>query len=68
MGRSDPRAGIGRNTPSSAIAFDLDDASANIRKARDAHDVDWRQGSTSFGGESVTPVTCFLAAEDLTEH
>ena len=65
-----------------AIVFDLDteilektygspswrNAYADIRKTLDAHGFDWRQGCTYFGGESVTPVTCFLAVEELTEQ
>jgi virulence-associated protein VapD len=63
-----------------AIAFDMDidqlranygDASSNayleIRRVLQRHGFTWQQGSVYFGGESVTAVTCVLAAIDLAQ-
>ena len=61
-----------------AIAFDMDieqlrsnygdpynDAYLEIRKVLQRHGFTWQQGSVYFGGETVTSVTCVLAAMDL---
>jgi len=61
-----------------AIAFDMDieqlrsnygdpynNAYLEIRKVLQRHGFTWQQGSVCFGGESVTAVTCVLAAMDL---
>jgi len=61
-----------------AIAFDMDieqlrtnygdpynNAYLEIRRVLQQHGFAWQQGSVSFGGESVTAVTCVLAAIDL---
>ncbi len=61
-----------------AIAFDMDidalranygdpynNAYLEIRRVLLGHGFTWQQGSVYFGGESVTSVTCVLAAMDL---
>src|SRR5437773_10667696 len=61
-----------------AIAFDMDsealranygdpynNAYLEIRRVLQRHGFAWQQGSVYFGGESVTSVTCVLAAIDL---
>ena len=61
-----------------AIAFDLDiehlrlhygdpynNAYLEIRRVLQRHGFTWQQGSVYFGGETVTAVTCVLAAIDL---
>jgi len=61
-----------------AIAFDMDieqlranygdsynNAYLEIRRILQRHGFAWQQGSVYFGGESVTAVTCVLAAIDL---
>jgi virulence-associated protein VapD len=61
-----------------AIAFDMDiealranygdpynNAYLEIRRVLQRHGFTWQQGSVYFGGESVTSVTCVLAAMDL---
>jgi len=61
-----------------AIAFDMDieqlrtnygdpynNAYLEIRRALQSHGFTWQQGSVYFGGETVTAVTCVLAAIDL---
>jgi virulence-associated protein VapD len=61
-----------------AIAFDMDierlrtnygdpynNAYLEIRRVLQGHGFAWQQGSVYFGGESVTAVTCVLAAIDL---
>lgn len=61
-----------------AIAFDMDidalranygdpynNAYLEIRRVLQRHGFAWQQGSVYFGGESVTSVTCVLAAMDL---
>jgi virulence-associated protein VapD len=61
-----------------AIAFDMDieqlrsnygdpynNAYLEIRKVLQRHGFTWQQGSMYFGGETVTAVTCVLAAMDL---
>jgi virulence-associated protein VapD len=61
-----------------AIAFDMDieqlranygdpynNAYLEIRRVLQRHGFAWQQGSVYFGGESVTAVTCVLAAIDL---
>jgi len=61
-----------------AIAFDMDieqlrtnygdpynNAYLDIRRVLQRHGFAWQQGSVYFGGESVTAVTCVLAAIDL---
>ena len=61
-----------------AIAFDMDieqlrtnygdpynNAYLEIRRILQRHGFTWQQGSVYFGGESVTSVTCVLAAMDL---
>lgn len=61
-----------------AIAFDMDidalranygdpynNAYLEIRRIMQHHGFSWQQGSVYFGGESVTSVTCVLAAIDL---
>ncbi len=61
-----------------AIAFDMDieqlrtnygdpynNAYLEIRRVLQRHGFSWQQGSVYFGGESVTAVTCVLAAIDL---
>ncbi len=61
-----------------AIAFDVDveqlrtnygdpynNAYLEIRRVLQRHGFTWQQGSVYFGGESVTAVTCVLAAIDL---
>ena len=63
-----------------AIAFDMDieqlrtnygdpynNAYLEIRRVLQRHGFAWQQGSIYFGGESVTPVTCVLAAIDLAQ-
>jgi len=63
-----------------AIAFDMDfeqlrtnygdpynNAYLEIRHVMQRHGFAWQQGSVYFGGESVTAVTCVLAAIDLAE-
>ncbi len=65
-----------------AIAFDLDtellaqtypgsswtNAYRDIRDALGERGFRWQQGSVYFGNETVTPVTCVLAIQDLTER
>src|SRR5262249_17370594 len=61
-----------------AIAFDLDsealranygdpykNAHLEIRKVLERHGFAWQQGSVYLGSETVTSVTCVLAAMDL---
>ncbi len=61
-----------------AIAFDMDiealrsnygdpynNAYLEIRRVLQRHGFSWQQGSVYFGSESVTAVTCVLAAMDL---
>jgi virulence-associated protein VapD len=61
-----------------ALAFDMDidalranygdpynNAYLEIRRIIQAHGFTWQQGSVYFGGDSVTAVTCVLAAQDL---
>jgi virulence-associated protein VapD len=61
-----------------AIAFDMDidalrthygdpynNAYLEIRRVLQRHGFAWQQGSVYFGGETVTAVTCVLAAQDL---
>ena len=61
-----------------AIAFDMDidslranygdpynNAYVEIRRVLQGYGFTWQQGSVYFGGESVTAVTCVLAAQDL---
>lgn len=61
-----------------AIAFDMDidqlranygdpynNAYLEIRKVLAGHGFAWQQGSVYFGNETVTSVTCVLAAMDL---
>ena len=61
-----------------AIAFDIDieqlranygdpynNAYLEIRRVLQRHGFAWQQGSVYFGGDSVTAVTCVLAAIDL---
>ena len=61
-----------------AIAFDMDieqlrtnygdpynNAYLEIRRVLQRHGFTWQQGSVYFGGETVTAVTCVLAAIDL---
>lgn len=61
-----------------SIAFDMDiealrnhfgdpynNAYLEIRRVLQRHGFIWQQGSVYFGGESVTAVTCVLAAQDL---
>ncbi len=61
-----------------AIAFDMDieqlrtqygdpynNAYLEIRRVLQRHGFSWQQGSVYFGSESVTAVTCVLAAIDL---
>jgi virulence-associated protein VapD len=61
-----------------AIAFDMDiealrsnygdpynNAYLEIRRVLQSHGFVWQQGSVYFGGETVTAVTCVLAAMDL---
>lgn len=63
-----------------AIAFDMDieqlrtnygdpynNAYLEIRRVLQRHGFTWQQGSVSFGGETVTAVTCVLAAIDLAQ-
>jgi virulence-associated protein VapD len=63
-----------------AIAFDMDieqlranygdpynNAYLEVRRILQRHGFTWQQGSVYFGGESVTAVTCVLAAIDLTQ-
>ncbi|HET7815782.1 MAG TPA: hypothetical protein VFL13_15580 [Candidatus Baltobacteraceae bacterium] len=63
-----------------AIAFDLDTESLrrhypsasfkhaydDIRAVLARHGFEWQQGSVYFGNTSVTPVTCVLAIQDVT--
>jgi virulence-associated protein VapD len=64
-----------------AIAFDMDieqlrtnygepynNAYLEIRRVLQRHGFAWQQGSVYFGGESVTAVTCVLAALDLAQN
>ncbi len=61
-----------------AIAFDMDIealrvnygdpynyAYLEIRRVLERHGFAWQQGSTYFGNDTVTAVTCVLAAQDL---
>jgi virulence-associated protein VapD len=61
-----------------AIAFDMDiealrvnfgdpynNAYLEIRRVLQRRGFTWQQGSVYFGGETVTAVTCVLAAQDL---
>jgi virulence-associated protein VapD len=63
-----------------AIAFDMDieqlrtnygdpynNAYLEIRRILQRHGFAWQQGSVYFGGETVTAVTCVLAAIDLAQ-
>lgn len=63
-----------------AIAFDMDieqlrtnygepynNAYLEIRRVLQRHGFTWQQGSVYFGGETVTAVTCVLAAIDLAQ-
>jgi virulence-associated protein VapD len=65
-----------------AIAFDLDtevlahtypgpswnNAYRDVREALREHGFIWQQGSVYFGNESVTPVTCVLAMQELADR
>src|SRR5438105_5812234 len=64
-----------------AIAFDMDieqlranygdpynNAYLEVRRILQRHGFTWQQGSVYFGGESVTAVTCVLAAIDLAQN
>jgi virulence-associated protein VapD len=64
-----------------AIAFDMDieqlrtnygdpdnNAYLEIRRVLQRHGFAWQQGSVYFGGDSVTAVTCVLAAIDLAQQ
>jgi virulence-associated protein VapD len=61
-----------------ALAFDMDidalranygdpynNAYQEIRRVLQRHGFTWQQGSVYFGGDTVTAVTCVLAAQDL---
>jgi virulence-associated protein VapD len=61
-----------------AIAFDMDidalranygdpynNAYLEIRRVLQAHGFTWQQGSVYFGDDSVSSVTCVLAAQEL---
>lgn len=61
-----------------AISFDMDidalrthygdpynNTYLEIRRVLERHGFTWQQGSVYFGGDSVTAVTCVLAAQDL---
>ena len=61
-----------------AIAFDMDiealranygdpynNAYLEIRRVLQRHGFTWQQGTVYFGGDTVTAVTCVLAAQDL---
>jgi virulence-associated protein VapD len=63
-----------------AIAFDMDieqlrtnygdpynNAYLEIRRVLQRHGFTWQQGSVYFGGDTVTAVTCVLAAIDLAQ-
>lgn len=63
-----------------SIAFDMDiealrthygdpynNAYLEIRRVLQRHGFTWQQGSVYFGGESITAVTCVLAAQDLAQ-
>jgi virulence-associated protein VapD len=63
-----------------AIAFDMDieqlrtnygdpynNAYLEIRRVLQRHGFTWQQGGVYFGGESVTAVSCVLAAIDLAQ-
>jgi len=64
-----------------AIAFDLDtetlkqvypseswnNAYSDIRKVLELMGFAWQQGSVYFGGDTVTAVTCVLAAQQLNQ-
>jgi virulence-associated protein VapD len=63
-----------------AIAFDMDieqlrtqygdpynNAYLEIRRVLQRHGFSWQQGSVYFGSDSVTAVTCVLAAIDLAQ-
>jgi virulence-associated protein VapD len=63
-----------------AIAFDMDiealrahygdpynNAYLEIRRILQKHGFSWQQGSVYYGSESVTAVTCVLAAQDLAQ-
>lgn len=63
-----------------AIAFNMDfeqlranygdpynNAYLEIRRVLQRHGFTWQQGTVYFGGESVSAVTCVLAAIDLTQ-
>src|SRR5262245_21738491 len=63
-----------------AIAFDMNieqlrakfgdpynNAYLEIRRVLQRHGFSWQQGSVYFGGESVSAVTCVLAAIDLAQ-
>src|SRR5206468_1336658 len=67
-----------RPTTVYAIAFDMDidalranygdpynNAYQEIRRVLARHGFTWQQGSVYFGGDTVTAVTCVLAAQDL---
>ncbi len=65
-----------------AVAFDLDtellqqsypgdswnNAYTEIRRALEESGFEWRQGSVYFGNDTVTPVTCVLAMQELTQR
>ena len=64
-----------------AVAFDMDieqlranygdpynNAYLEIRRVLQRHGFTWQQGSVYFGGESVSAVTCVLAAIDLAQR
>lgn len=65
-----------------AITFDLDtqtleqsyggsswrNGTTDIRNTLKKHGFNWQQGSVYFGDETVTAVTCVLAAQDLTRR
>jgi virulence-associated protein VapD len=62
-----------------AIVFDLDttvlqtayhnaswnNAYSDIRRVLEARGFEWQQGSTYFGNDTVTPVDCVLAVQQL---
>ncbi len=63
-----------------AITFDLDNdilekmyhvpsynnAYTDVRRILEKHGFSRQQGSVYFGGQNTTPVTCFLAVQELT--
>jgi virulence-associated protein VapD len=65
--------GAATPVPSYALAIDLDaerlrpdtPADQDLRRVLQQHGFDRHQGGVHYGGESVTAVTCVLAAQDL---